>query len=38
MRAGVNIYLTKPYTETDLLQHVRNALQAEPIREVAEPG
>jgi len=38
MRAGVNIYLTKPYTETDLLQHVRSALQAEPIREVAEPG
>lgn len=38
MRAGVNFYLTKPYTETDLLQHVRSALQAEPVREVAEPG
>jgi chemosensory pili system protein ChpA (sensor histidine kinase/response regulator) len=38
MRAGVNIYLTKPYTDTDLLQHVRSTLQAESIREVAEPG
>lgn len=35
MRAGVNTYLTKPYTDTDLLQHVRNALQAAPIREAA---
>jgi CheY-like chemotaxis protein len=36
MRAGVNFYLTKPYTDTDLLQHVRSALQAGSIREVAE--
>jgi len=38
MRAGVNIYLTKPYTDTDLLQHVRTALQAAPIREVVAPA
>jgi chemotaxis protein histidine kinase CheA/ActR/RegA family two-component response regulator len=36
MRAGVNFYLTKPYTDNDLLQHVRSALQAGSIREVAE--
>ena len=35
MRAGVNFYLTKPYTDNDLLQHVRNALQADTVREVA---
>ena len=27
MRAGVDIYLTKPYTDADLLKHVHNALQ-----------
>ncbi|MGA9665783.1 MAG: response regulator [Gallionella sp.] len=32
-RAGVNVYLTKPYTDTDLLQHVRNALQVASVRE-----
>jgi chemosensory pili system protein ChpA (sensor histidine kinase/response regulator) len=36
MRAGVNYYVTKPYTDTDLLQHVRSALQVAPVREVAE--
>jgi chemosensory pili system protein ChpA (sensor histidine kinase/response regulator) len=33
MRAGVNYYLTKPYTDTDLLKHVRSALQADSARE-----
>lgn len=33
MRAGVNIYLTKPYTDTDLLRHVRSALQAGSVQE-----
>ena len=28
LRAGVDIYLTKPYTDTDLLRHVHAALQA----------
>ena len=28
LRAGVDIYLTKPYTDTDLLRHVHTALQA----------
>ena len=38
MRAGVDIYLTKPYTDADLLQHVHSALQAASVREVAETG
>jgi len=37
MRAGVNFYITKPYTETDLLQHVRSALQS-PAPAVVEPA
>lgn len=36
MRAGVNAYLTKPYAEADLLQHIQNALQASPTQ--AEPA
>jgi len=36
MRAGVDVYLTKPYTDAVLLQHVHNMLQADPVRvEVA---
>jgi len=35
MQAGVNIYLTKPYTDADLLQHVHAALQASSMRELA---
>jgi chemosensory pili system protein ChpA (sensor histidine kinase/response regulator) len=38
MRAGVNIYLTKPYTDTELLRHVRNALQAGSMQEEAAPA
>lgn len=37
MRAGVNIYLTKPYTDNDLLQHVRSALQAGSEHQEAVP-
>ncbi len=35
MRAGVDFYLTKPYTDADLLKHVHNALQAGFVHEVA---
>jgi chemotaxis protein histidine kinase CheA/ActR/RegA family two-component response regulator len=35
MRAGVDFYLTKPYTDADLLKHVHNALQADFIPEAA---
>ena len=37
MQAGVNIYLTKPYTDADLLKHVHGALQAS-MREPAATG
>jgi chemosensory pili system protein ChpA (sensor histidine kinase/response regulator) len=37
MQAGVSIYVTKPYTETALLQHVHDALQT-PVRELAPAG
>jgi chemosensory pili system protein ChpA (sensor histidine kinase/response regulator) len=37
MQAGVNIYLTKPYTDADLLKHVHGALQAS-MRELAAAG
>jgi len=37
MQAGVNIYITKPYTEADLIKHVHGALQA-PTRELATAG
>ena len=33
MRAGVDFYLTKPYTDADLLKHVHNALQAGFVHE-----
>ncbi len=37
MRAGVDFYLTKPYTDDDLLKHVHNALQADFTHEEAVP-
>ncbi|KXS33114.1 MAG: Chemotaxis protein histidine kinase-like protein [Candidatus Gallionella acididurans] len=37
-RAGVDIYLTKPYTDTDLLRHVHAALQAGSAHEKAAPA
>jgi len=33
MQAGVSIYLTKPYTDADLLKQVHGALHAAPVRE-----
>jgi CheY-like chemotaxis protein len=36
MRAGVDFYVTKPYTDADLLKHVHNALQADFVHKVAE--
>ena len=38
MRAGVDFYLTKPYTDADLLQHVHNTLQAGSVREAVATG
>lgn len=38
MRAGVDFYLTKPYTDADLLKHVHDALQAGFVHEVATPA
>jgi len=35
IKAGVNVYVTKPYTDADLLQHVHNVLQAAKDREAA---
>ncbi len=35
MRAGVDIYLTKPYTDDVLLKHIHNALQADFVHETA---
>jgi chemotaxis protein histidine kinase CheA/ActR/RegA family two-component response regulator len=35
MRAGVDIYLTKPYSDADLLKHVHNSLQAGFVHEAA---
>jgi chemotaxis protein histidine kinase CheA/ActR/RegA family two-component response regulator len=37
MRAGVDFYLTKPYTEADLLKHVHNALQSGFVHQVVAP-
>jgi chemosensory pili system protein ChpA (sensor histidine kinase/response regulator) len=34
MRAGVDFYLTKPYSDADLLKHVHNALQPGFVHEV----
>jgi chemosensory pili system protein ChpA (sensor histidine kinase/response regulator) len=38
MQAGVSIYLTKPYSDADLLQHVHGALQANSAHEPAVAG
>lgn len=38
MRAGVDFYLTKPYTDADLLKHVHNALQADFVHAAAAPA
>jgi chemosensory pili system protein ChpA (sensor histidine kinase/response regulator) len=38
LRAGVDIYLTKPYTDTDLLRHVHAALQAGSAHEKVAPA
>jgi CheY-like chemotaxis protein len=35
MSAGVNVYLTKPYTDHELLQHVADAVTARVERRVA---
>ena len=35
MRAGVDFYLTKPYTDAELLKHVHKALQADFVHETA---
>jgi CheY-like chemotaxis protein len=35
MSAGVNVYLTKPYTDHELLQHVSEAVTARVERRVA---
>lgn len=35
MQAGVSIYLTKPYTDADLLKHVHGALHTGSVREPA---
>ena len=37
MQAGVSIYVTKPYTDANLLQHVQGALQTS-VRELAAAG
>jgi chemotaxis protein histidine kinase CheA/ActR/RegA family two-component response regulator len=38
MRAGVDFYLTKPYTDADLLKHVHNALQPGFVHQVVAPA
>jgi len=38
MQAGVSIYLTKPYTDADLLKQVHGALHAAPVREPVTAG
>ena len=35
MSAGVNVYLTKPYTDHELLQHVASAVTARVEKRVA---
>jgi chemosensory pili system protein ChpA (sensor histidine kinase/response regulator) len=37
MKAGVDAYLTKPYTDAELLQHVHKALQANALQTEAAP-
>lgn len=38
MRAGVDFYLTKPYTDADLLKHVHNALQPGFVHQAVAPA
>ncbi|MEO8331990.1 MAG: hybrid sensor histidine kinase/response regulator [Gallionella sp.] len=38
MQAGVDIYLTKPYTDADLLKHVHSVLHAGSVLEPASVG
>jgi CheY-like chemotaxis protein len=38
MKAGVDFYLTKPYTEADLLKHVHSALQEGSVHEEIAPA
>lgn len=38
MRAGVDVYLTKPYTDADLLQQVQGTMQAGSVHEVVAAG
>lgn len=38
MRSGVDFYITKPYTDADLLKHVHDALQPGFIHQVAAPA
>jgi chemotaxis protein histidine kinase CheA/CheY-like chemotaxis protein len=38
MKAGVDFYLTKPYTEADLLKHIHSALQEGSVHEVIAPA
>jgi CheY-like chemotaxis protein len=38
MRAGVDFYLTKPYTDADLLKHVHSAMQAGFVHEAIAPA
>ena len=35
MTAGVNVYLTKPYTDNELLQHVADAVTGRAEKRVA---
>ena len=38
MRAGVDFYLTKPYTDADLLKHVHDAMQPDFVHQVVTPA
>lgn len=38
LNAGVNVYMTKPYTEAELLQHVHDALQAASAQPATVPA
>lgn len=38
LNAGVDVYLTKPYTEAELLQHVQRIMKAAPSPDVVAPA
>jgi len=38
MNSGVNVYLTKPYSDSDLLHHVHDLLQAREKKAMEEQG